>query len=219
MADFNFVAWGNLKQVNKFVLEDGSSGVYRGQCTQTVTQLLRDLGYSGWQSARGNGSQVGATMVARGEAVYVGTNLTSIPANEIHIVCQEVGTGRAGHVSVAAVDDIIFEENVRVGASVFLTANYGIGIVYAGRIGRLSETFRLTRYHYKLTVPTDYDNIDGDDPGGDPTDDPQGPNELRYLKGRVIDIQKSKTNKLNSINDHKDYQIVTSIRGNVGQDI
>lgn len=219
MADFNYVAWGNLKTVNKFVVEDGSSGVYRGQCTQTVSQLLRDLGYPGWRAARGNGSQVGATMVARGEAVYVGTNLTSIPANEIHIVCQEVGTGRAGHVSVAAVSDIVFEQNVRVGAAVFLTANYGIGIVYAGRIGRLSETFRMTRYHYKLTVPTDYDNIDGDDPGGDPTDEPLGPNELRYLKGRVIDIKKSKTNKYNAVNNHKDYQIVTRIRGNVGQDI
>lgn len=219
MADFNFVAWGNLKQVNKFVLEDGSSGVYRGQCTQTVTQLLRDLGYPGWQAARGNGSQVGATMVARGEAVYVGTNLASIPAGEIHVVCQEVGTGRAGHVSVAAIGDIVFEENVRVGAAALLIANYGIGTVYAGRIGRLSESFRMTRYHYKITVPTDYDNVNGDDDGSEPTDDPLGPNQLRYLKGRIIDVQKSKTNKINAINDHKDYQIVTRIRSNVGQDI
>lgn len=219
MADFNYIAWGNAKQVNRWVLEDGSSGVYRGQCTQTVTQLLRDLGYPGWQAARGNGSQVGATMVARGEAVYVGTNLASIPNGEIHVVCQEVGTGRPGHVSVAAIGDIIFEENVRVGASALLIQNYGIGPVYAGRIGRLSEGFRMTRYHYKITVPTDFDNVDGDDTGGDPTDDPQGPNQLRYLKGRIINTKKSKTNHLNAINDHKDYHIVNVTRRDPGQDI
>ena len=214
MPTFDFVAWGNTKQVGKWLLETGESGIYRGQCTQTVTQLLKDLGYSGWNAARGNGSQVGATMVARGEAVYVGTNLSSIPSNEIHVVCQEVGTGRPGHVSVAASGDIIFEENVAIPG--LLTHNYGVGPVYPGRLGRLGESFRLTRYHYKITVDSDFDGID-DGTADDPTDDPIGPNQNRFLRKRVIDTKKSKTNRFNSINNHKDFNLFRKTNRDIGQ--
>lgn len=215
MATFDYVAWGN-GTLGKWLLETGESGVYRGQCTQTVTQFLKDFGYTGWAAARGNGSQVGATMVARGEAIYVGTNLISVPTGEIHVICQEVGTGRAGHVSVAGSGDIVYEENVTIYG--LPTRNYGIGNVYPSRIGRLSESFRMTRYHYKVIVDGDFDDI-GDGDGGDPpSDDPIGPNQLRYLKGRIIDTKKSKLNKLNSIKDHKRFEIVTRIKG-VGQDI
>jgi hypothetical protein len=214
MPTFDFVAWGNTKQVGRWVLEDGTSGVYRGQCTQTVTQLLRDLGYTGWNRARGNGSQVGATMVSLGEATYVGTNLTSIPSGEIHIVCQEVGTGNAGHVSVAASGDTIFEENVTITG--LLTRNYGIGPTYPGRIGRLGESFRMTRYHYKLTVDTAFDGV-GDSSGGDPTTDPIGPNQNRFLRKNLVDIQKSKTLINNSVKNHKKFQLVPYKIKGIGQ--
>src|SRR6266567_625957 len=102
MADFNYIGWGS-SFVGKWVLETGESGIYRGQCTQAVSQLLKSLGYTGWHAARGNGNQVGPYMVAHGEAVYVGTNLSSVPTGEIHIVCQDVGNAlTAGHVSVCA---------------------------------------------------------------------------------------------------------------------
>lgn len=216
MATFDYVAWGN-STIGKWVLEDGSSGVYRGQCTQTVTQFLKDFGYPGWQAARGNGSQVGATMVARGEAVYVGTNLAKVPSGEIHVICQEVGTGRAGHVSMAGASDIVFEQNVSTGSVI---RNYGVGPTYPGRIGRLAEPWRMTRYHYKVIVDGNFDDIgDGDGGADDPDDGAQGPNQLRYLKGRVINTKKSKNNRLNAIEDHKDYHIVNITRHDPGQDI
>lgn len=214
MASFDFVTWGNTKQVGHWVLETGESGVYRGQCTQTVTQLLKDLGYPGWNAARGNGNQVGASMVARGEAQYVGTNLASIPEGEIHVICKAVGQPGDGHVSVAAVGDIVFEQNVTNNQP---TRDFGIGPTYSGRLGRLAEAFRGTRYHYKIIVETDYDNVGGNDGGGEPGDDPTGPNENRILKGRIIDTRKKKTSKLNSIYNHKIYHIVPRTSRDVNQ--
>jgi len=214
MATFDYVAWGN-GLVGKWVLETGESGVYRGQCTQAVTQLLKDLGYADYNVARGNGNQVGATMVTRGEAEYVGINLSSIPTNEIHIVCQDVGNPlTAGHVSVAAAGDIIFEQNVTITG--LPTRNYGIGPTYPMRLGRLSESFRSTRYHYKLTITTIYDNITGT--GGDPTDNPVGPNTNRYLNNTIINTKKSKTNSRSSVKTKKRFEIVSfTIRG-INQD-
>ena len=210
MPTFDYVAWGNSK-IGKWVLETGESGIYRGQCTQVVTQLLKDLGYTDWNVARGNGSQVGPSMVSRGEAEFVGTNLSSIPSNEIHIICNDVGTILAGHVSVAAVTDIIFEQNVTI--SGLPTANYGIGPVYPMRLGRLGESFRSTRYHYKLIIDTIYDNISGGSVDN-PTDNPLGINNNRYLKNTFINIKKSKNNKLNSIKNIKRFEIVpVTIRG------
>ena len=104
MADFRYINWGN-SIVGKFVLENGS-GIYRGQCTQVVSQLLKDLGYPAYNRARGNGNEVGAYMVAHDEAVFVGTNLANIPAGQIHVVCTGVGSLGAGHVFIAAANDV-----------------------------------------------------------------------------------------------------------------
>lgn len=216
MATFDFAAWGNA-QIGKWVLESGESGVYRGQCTQAVTQLLKDLGYPQYNVARGNGNQVGATMVARGEAVYVGTNVNPIPANEIHIVCLGVGQAGAGHVSVAALGDLLYEQNVSVGG--LPTRNYGIGPTYPMRLGRTTESWRATRYHYKLTIDTDYDNIGGDDSGGDPGDNPSGANQNRYQKrGAIIDIHRYKTTDNFAVKNRKKYMIGRLTRRRFGQD-
>lgn len=216
MATFDYVAWGN-GLIGKWLLETGESGVYRGQCTQVVTQLLKDLGYVDYNVAHGNGNQVGTTMVVRGEADYVGINLTSIPANEIHIVCQDVGNFlTAGHVSVAAGSDIVFEENVTIAG--LPVRNYGIGLVYPMRLGRLSEAFRSTRYHYKLTITTIYDNISSSTVG-DPTDNPIGVNSNRYINGSLINTKKSKISKHSSIKNIKRFEIVPYTLRGINQDV
>lgn len=215
MADFDFANWGSTKIVGKWVLETGESGIYRGQCTQVVSQLLKDLGWPSYAAARGNGNQVGANMVIRGEAEYVGTNLSSIPANEIHIICKDVGNPSSdGHVSVAALGDVVYEQNVTNGGG---TRNYGIGNTYGGRFGRLGEAWRGTRFHYKLTIPTDYENIDGDGGSGDPDDNPIGPNQNRYLRIRQVDIKKTKTAQNNSIENHKKYLLVPRTKRDIAQ--
>lgn len=214
MADFDYVNWGNTKIVGKWVMETGS-GIYRGQCTQVVSQLLKDLSWPSFAAARGNGNQVGPNMVINGEAIYVGTNLASIPANEIHIICKDVGnTSTAGHVSVAAVGDIVFEQNVHNDGG---TRNYGIGATYSGRLGRLGEAWRGTRYHYKLIIPTSYDNINGDDTGGVPADNPGDPNQNRYLRTKMVDTRKSKTNKANAIENHKKFHLVRKTNRGIAQ--
>lgn len=216
MAAFDFIEWGNTKIVGHWVVEGSPSpsGVYRGQCTQVVTQFLKDFGYSGWNAARGNGNQVGASMVARGEAMYVGTNLASIPAGEIHVICKDVGViGADGHVSVAGVGDTVYEQNVRNDQP---THDYSIGPTYSGRLGRLSEAWRGTRYHYKVIVEGDFDDIGGD--GGDPTDPDDGadgPNQNRYFKKYVIDVQKKSINNA-ATKTHKTYQPVRYYKRGIG---
>lgn len=206
MAAFDFIHWGSTKIVGKWVLETGESGVYRGQCTQAVTQFLKDFGYSGWNAARGNGNQVGATMVSRGEAVYVGTNLASIPAGEIHVICKDVGNPLTdGHVSVAGVGDTVYEQNVTTTAT---PHNYGIGNTYPGRLGRLGEGFRGTRYHYKVTVTGGFDDIGGTDPGGTPGDGVGDPNQNRYAAKQATDIIKKHNNRIEAAKTHKNYNSV-----------
>lgn len=202
MADFRYVAWGS-GLIGKFVLESGS-GIYRGQCTQVVSQLLKDLGYPAYNKARGNGNQVGASMVAAGEAVFVGTNLTSVPAGQIHVVCTGVGDlSTAGHVFVAGANDVVYEQNVRM--SGLPTRNFGIGPTYPFRLGRLGESFRGTKHHYKVLVNTDFDSIDGSgDSGGDP-DDNDGDNQNRLISKNLINIQKSKSSKYDSARTSKKY--------------
>lgn len=214
MADFDFIGWGNTKIVGHWVLETGESGIYRGQCTQVVSQLLKDLGVPSYAAARGNGNQVGPNMVIRGEATYEGTNLASIPTNEIHVICKDVGNPyTAGHVSVSAIGDTVFEQNVNNGGG---THNYGVGPTYSGRLGRLGEAWRGTRYHYKLIVETDFDNINGDDDGSDP-DDAIGPNQNRFLRSNIIEIAKSKNNRLSSIKEHKDYYAIRTTKRGISQ--
>lgn len=206
MAAFDFISWGNTKIVGKWVTE-ANSGIYRGQCTQVVTQFLKDFGYPGWNVARGNGNQVGATMVTRGEAVYVGTNLSSIPAGEIHVICKDVGNPFTdGHVSVAAVGDTVYEQNVTIaGAPV---RNYGIGNTYPGRLGRLGEAFRGVRYHYKIIVEGGFDDIGGEDGGGSPGDDPGDPNQNRYAKLQANQQTKKKINRIEAAKTHKKFNQV-----------
>lgn len=200
MADFRYINWGN-SNVGKFVLENGS-GIYRGQCTQVVSQLLKDLGYPAYNRARGNGNEVGAYMVANGEASFVGTNLSSIPAGQIHVVCTGVGVEGAGHVFVCAANDVVFEQNVRGGGS---PRNFGIGNTYPMRLGRLGEAWRGTKHHYKLLVNTDFDSVDGSgDSGGDP-DDSDGDNQNRLIENSIIDIKKKKANKFESTKTSKTY--------------
>lgn len=201
MADFRYVAWGT-GLLGKFVLENGS-GIYRGQCTQIVSQLLKDLGYPAYNRARGNGNEVGAYMVANGEAVFVGTNLSSVPAGQIHIICTGVGGDGAGHVSVVAANDVVFEQNVRVSGA--QQRNFGIGNTWPVRLGRLGESWRGTKHHYKLLVNTDFDSVDGSgDSGGDP-DDTDGDNQSRLIGRSVIDIKKKKSNKYESSRTSKKY--------------
>lgn len=205
MADFRYVAWGS-GLIGKFVLESGS-GIYRGQCTQVVSQLLKDLGYPAYNKARGNGNQVGASMVAAGEAVFVGTNLASVPAGQIHVVCTGVGDlSTAGHVFVAGANDVVYEQNVKIpGAQ---QRNFGIGNTWPVRLGRLGESWRGTKHHYKLLVNTDFDSIDGSgDSGGDP-DDTGGDNQNRLINQNLIHIQKSKTSKYDSARSRKKYHPV-----------
>lgn len=214
MATFDFVAWGNSNIVGKWVMDTGS-GVYRGQCTQVVSELLKDLGYPLFAAARGNGNQVGPNMVVRGEATYEGTNLASIPAGEIHVICKGVGNPATdGHVSVAGIGDIIFEQNVRNGQP---TRNFGIGPTYSGRLGRLGEPWRETRYHYKIIVETDYDNVGGDDGGGEPEDDPEGPNQNRFLNGRMVSTKRKKLTDNSAVKTHKKFYAVKTTRRGISQ--
>jgi len=205
MADFRYVAWGS-GLIGKFVLESGS-GIYRGQCTQVVSQLLKDLGYPAYNKARGNGNQVGASMVAAGEAVFVGTNLASVPAGQIHVVCTGVGDLlTAGHVFVAGANDVVYEQNVKVSGA--QQRNFGIGNTWPVRLGRLGESWRGTKHHYKLLVNTDFDSIDGSgDSGGDP-DDNGGDNQNRLISKNLINIQKSKSSKYDSARTSKKYHPV-----------
>lgn len=211
MPTFDFVNWGNTKQVAKWVIEGSPSpsGIFRGQCTQTVNQFLKDIGYSGWAAARGNGNQVGPYMVAHGEATYVGTNLASIPPGEIHVICKGVGQPGDGHVSVAGVGDIVFEQNTHQPG--VATRDFGIGPTYPGRLGRLSEPWRGTRYHYKITVTSDYDNIGGDDDGSTPGDT-TGENKNRFLKGKVIETKKRKSVSNSSVKNLKRYQAIKTTK-------
>ena len=200
MADFRYINWGN-SIVGKFVLENGS-GIYRGQCTQVVSQLLKDLGYPAYNRARGNGNEVGAYMVAHDEAVFVGTNLANIPAGQIHVVCTGVGSLGAGHVFIAAANDVVFEQNVRGSGA---PRSFGIGNTYPVRLGRLGEAWRGTKHHYKLLVNTDFDSVDGSgDSGGDP-DDSDGDNQNRLIENSIIDIKKKKANKFESTKTSKTY--------------
>lgn len=204
MADFRYVAWGT-GLLGKFVLENGS-GIYRGQCTQIVSQLLKDLGYPAYNLARGNANQVGAFMVAAGEAVFVGTNLASIPDGQIHIICTGVGDAGAGHVSVVAANDVVFEQNVHTSGA--QQRNFGIGNTYPVRLGRLGEEWRGTKHHYKLLVNIDFDSIDGSgDSGGDP-DDTGGDNQNRLINQNLINIKKSKSSKYDSARTNKKYHLV-----------
>lgn len=217
MAAFDFITWGNTKIVGHWVVEGtpSPSGVYRGQCTQVVSQFLKDFGYSGWNAARGNGNQVGASMVARGEATYVGTNLSSIPAGEIHVICKDVGNPATdGHVSVAAVGDTMYEQNVTIAGSP--VHNYGIGNTYPGRLGRLGESWRGTRYHYKIIVTGDFDDIGGDDGGGSPGDGGSGDNQNRYAQNQTTDIVKKRKNKYEAARTHKRYESVKVFDRNIG---
>lgn len=201
MADFRYINWGN-SLIGKFVLENGS-GIYRGQCTQIVSQLLKDLGYPAYNRARGNGNEVGAYMVAHDEAVFVGTNLSSVPAGQIHIICTGVGSAGAGHVSVVAANDVVFEQNVKSAGAV--QRNFGIGNTWPVRLGRLGESWRGTKYHYKLLVNTDFDSIDGSgDSGGNP-DDTEGDNQNRLIENSIIDIKKKKASKFDSSRTAKKY--------------
>lgn len=201
MADFRYINWGN-SLIGKFVLENGS-GIYRGQCTQIVSQLLKDLGYPAYNRARGNGNEVGAYMVAHDEAVFVGTNLSSVPAGQIHIICTGVGSLGAGHVSVVAANDVVFEQNVKSAGAV--QRNFGIGNTWPVRLGRLGESWRGTKYHYKLLVNTDFDSVDGSgDSGGDP-DDTDGDNQNRLIENSIIDIKKKKASKFDSSKTSKTY--------------
>lgn len=214
MAAFDLVDWGSTKIIGKWVLETGESGVYRGQCTQVVTQFLKDFGYSGWNAARGNGNQVGPYMVAHGEAEFVGTNLSSVPAGEVHVVCKDVGTpGTDGHVSIAGAGDTVYEQNVKNNQP---THNYGIGPTYSGRLGRLSEAWRGTRYHYKITVTGDYDDISGDGGSGDPDDGGSGPNQNRYDINYNTNIKKRRNNPIEAAKTHKRYQHVKNYNRNIG---
>lgn len=204
MADFRYVAWGT-GLLGKFVLENGS-GIYRGQCTQIVSQLLKDLGYPAYNLARGNGNQVGAFMVAAGEAVFVGTNLASIPDGQIHVICTGVGGAGAGHVSVVAANDVVFEQNVHISGA--QQRNFGIGNTYPVRLGRLGEAWRGTKHHYKLLVNTDFDSVDGSGDSGGDADDSDGDNQTRLIKQSVIDIKKKKANKFDASRTSKKYQAV-----------
>lgn len=79
------------------------------------------------------------------------------------------------------------------------------------RLGRLGEAWRGTRYHYKLTVEHDFDSIGGEDIGTEP-DETSGANQNRFIRGKMPDIKKSKSNRFNAIENHKQYNFVRATR-------
>lgn len=206
MADFDYVAWGN-SHIGTWVTENLGSGIYRGQCTQVIRQLLYDIGYPNYAVARGDGKDVGPNMVALGEAVYVGDNLTTIPANEIHVVSTD---GVFGHVFVVALGDLVYESNITVAGSP--TRNYGAGTTYPFRLGRLGESWRGHKRHYKLIVPTDYDNINGDggsagNPGGGHVSG--GAQDVNDSFFKYTAVKKTKSNPMMSVKDKKRYTTIS----------
>lgn len=111
---------------NAFLKEDGSSGIYRGQCTQVPAFVYSQLGVYG---SMGNGKDVVKNLIARGVAEPCGEEPGAIASAD---------DGSAyGHTWVSLGNGYLIEQNAHVTGTA--TANYGVGTVYSCRVGRLNE--------------------------------------------------------------------------------
>lgn len=109
-----------------FLKEDGSSGIYRGQCTQVPAYVYNKLGVFG---AMGNGKDVVKNLIARGVAEPCGEEPGAIASSD---------NGTAwGHTWLALGNGYLIEQNVKLGN--VKTSNFGAGTVYSMRVGKLSE--------------------------------------------------------------------------------
>lgn len=111
---------------NAFLKEDGSSGIYRGQCTQVPAFVYNQIGVYG---SMGNGKDVVKNLIARGVAEPCGEEPGAIASAD---------DGSAyGHTWVSLGNGYLIEQNAHVAG--VATANYGVGTVYSCRVGRLNE--------------------------------------------------------------------------------
>lgn len=119
-----------------------------GQCVSLVKWFLQDMtGVPDPQAARGDARYVGQTLVAQGYAVEV----PYAERRRGDVICYEYGT--FGHIGVVLSGDRTFEENVNwpgVASEVVDGA-----IVYASRIGSLSESWRHDQHIYRINSYTE----------------------------------------------------------------
>lgn len=109
-----------------FLKTDGSSGIYRGQCTQAPAFVYNQLGISG---SMGNGKDVVRNLIARGVAEACGEEPGAIASAD---------DGSAyGHTWVSLGNGYLIEQNAHVAGA--KTADFGCGTVYSCRVGRLDE--------------------------------------------------------------------------------
>lgn len=111
---------------NAFLKEDGSSGIYRGQCTQVPAFVYNQVGVYG---SMGNGKDVVKNLIARGVAEACGEEPGAIASAD--------DGSTYGHTWVSLGNGYLIEQNARVAGT--STANYGVGTVYSCRVGRLNE--------------------------------------------------------------------------------
>ncbi|MCM1218206.1 MAG: hypothetical protein NC548_27285 [Lachnospiraceae bacterium] len=109
-----------------FLKEDGTSGIYRGQCTQVPSYVYNQLGVVG---AMGNGKDVVKNLIARGVAEPCGEEPGAIASAD--------NGSEYGHTWLALGNGYLIEQNVKIGN--VKSANYGAGTVYSVRVGRLNE--------------------------------------------------------------------------------
>lgn len=109
-----------------FLKEDGTSGIYRGQCTQVPAYVYNQLGIVG---AMGNGKDVVKNLVARGVAEPCGEEAGAIASAD--------NGSEYGHTWLALGNGYLIEQNVKIGN--VKSSNYGAGTVYSVRVGRLNE--------------------------------------------------------------------------------
>lgn len=111
---------------NAFLKEDGSSGIYRGQCTQVPAFVYNQVGVYG---SMGNGKDVVRNLIALGVAEPCGEEPGAIASAD---------DGSAyGHTWVSLGNGYLIEQNAHVAGT--STANFGVGTVYSCRVGRLNE--------------------------------------------------------------------------------
>lgn len=116
----------NYATKNAFLKEDGSSGIYRGQCTQVPAFVYNQLGIFG---SMGNGKDVVKNLIARGVAEACD--------DEPGAIASADDGSKYGHTWVSLGNGYLIEQNTHVAGT--STADFGCGTVYSCRVGRLNE--------------------------------------------------------------------------------
>lgn len=118
-----------------------------GQCVTLVKNFMQDMSsVPNPHSARGDGNDVGNTLVAQGHAVEV-------PFSERKrgdLICYEYGT--YGHIAVQLSGGRVFESNVNMGGVASKIVDGAR--VYASRIGSENESWRVGKNPHVYRLKT-----------------------------------------------------------------